>query len=83
MRTLAQLCSAVSWFLSTAAIFAPRDKNSSTNAAVRDAASGLTSWEAVGKGALDYAGQFRALLRDGYCGVLWALLNSGEFSINH
>lgn len=35
-----------------------------------DPASGLTSWEAVGRGQVDYVSQFRALRRDGYAGTL-------------
>lgn len=35
-----------------------------------DAESGLTSWEAVGAGEVDYAGQFAALAADGYTGTL-------------
>jgi sugar phosphate isomerase/epimerase len=40
------------------------------DAAVRDHAAGLTSWEAMGAGEIPYAAQFRALLRDGYAGVV-------------
>jgi sugar phosphate isomerase/epimerase len=40
------------------------------DAAVRDAATGLTSWEAVGAGEIDYTAQFRALLRDDFRGVV-------------
>jgi sugar phosphate isomerase/epimerase len=40
------------------------------DAAVRDAASGLTSWEAIGAGEIDYPAQLRALVRDGYRGVV-------------
>jgi sugar phosphate isomerase/epimerase len=40
------------------------------DARVLDAASGLTSWEAVGAGEVDYAGQFAALAADGYTGTL-------------
>lgn len=35
-----------------------------------DAATGLTTWEAVGGGAVDYAAQFAALAADGYAGRL-------------
>lgn len=37
---------------------------------VVDPATGLISWEAVGRGELDYVSQFRALRRDGYAGPL-------------
>jgi sugar phosphate isomerase/epimerase len=40
------------------------------DARVVDAASGLTAWEAVGAGEVDYIGQFAALRRDGYAGTL-------------
>ena len=40
------------------------------DARVVDAAQGLTAWECVGRGAVDYVGQFRALAVDGYGGVL-------------
>jgi sugar phosphate isomerase/epimerase len=40
------------------------------DAAVRDPARGLTSWEAIGAGEIDYPAQLRALLRDSYQGVL-------------
>jgi len=40
------------------------------DARVVDAASGLTAWEAVGRGELDYTAQFAALRRDGYTGTL-------------
>ena len=40
------------------------------DARVVDAASGLTAWEAVGAGEVDYVGQFAALRRDGYAGTL-------------
>ena len=40
------------------------------DAAVRDHATGLTSWEAVGRGEVDYVGQFTALLKDGYEGAV-------------
>jgi sugar phosphate isomerase/epimerase len=35
-----------------------------------DAATGLTAWAPVGDGEVDYQGQIRALLEDGYPGVL-------------
>ncbi len=40
------------------------------DARVVDDKTGLTSWEAVGNGDVDYVGQFRALRRDGYAGTL-------------
>ncbi len=40
------------------------------DAKVVDPTTGLTSWEAVGRGEVDYVGQFRALRRDGYAGGL-------------
>ena len=40
------------------------------DARVVDYQTGLTSWEAVGNGEVDYVGQFRALRRDGYAGTL-------------
>jgi sugar phosphate isomerase/epimerase len=40
------------------------------DAALRDAATGLTSWEAIGAGEIDYAAQLHALARDGYRGVV-------------
>jgi sugar phosphate isomerase/epimerase len=40
------------------------------DAKVVDPSTGLTSWEAVGRGEVDYVGQFRALRRDGYAGGL-------------
>ena len=40
------------------------------DARVVDNATGLTSWEAVGNGEVDYVGQFRALRQDGYAGTL-------------
>lgn len=40
------------------------------DARVVDPATGLTAWEAVGRGEVDYAAQFRALRRDGYVGTL-------------
>jgi sugar phosphate isomerase/epimerase len=40
------------------------------DARVADPATGLTCWEAVGRGEVDYVGQFAALRRDGYTGPL-------------
>ncbi|HEX5414497.1 MAG TPA: sugar phosphate isomerase/epimerase family protein [Chloroflexota bacterium] len=40
------------------------------DARVVDHANGLTAWEAVGNGEIDYVAQFRALRRDGYTGCL-------------
>ena len=40
------------------------------DAAVVDAAAGLTRWTCIGSGAVDYAGQIAALRRDGYRGVI-------------
>ncbi|MBM4436324.1 MAG: sugar phosphate isomerase/epimerase [Actinobacteria bacterium] len=40
------------------------------DARVRDAATGLTSWEAIGRGSVDVTAQLRALLRGGYRGVV-------------
>lgn len=40
------------------------------DARVVDEESGLTSWEPVGNGEVDFVGQFRALRRDGYAGTL-------------
>ncbi|MBI2942269.1 MAG: sugar phosphate isomerase/epimerase [Chloroflexi bacterium] len=40
------------------------------DARVVDPATGLTSWEAVGGGEVDYVAQFRGLRRDGYTGTL-------------
>ena len=40
------------------------------DAAVVDAATGLTRWACIGTGAVDYAGQLAALHRDGYRGAL-------------
>lgn len=40
------------------------------DARVVDRATGLTAWEAVGNGEIDYVAQFRALRRDGYAGCL-------------
>ena len=40
------------------------------DARVVDNATGLTAWEAVGRGEVDYINQFRALRRDGYTGTL-------------
>lgn len=40
------------------------------DARIRDRATGLTAWEAVGAGEVDYVGQFAALRRDGYAGTL-------------
>ena len=37
---------------------------------VWDPANGLTTWERIGDGAVDYKGQFTALIADGYCGVV-------------
>ena len=40
------------------------------DARVVDHGAGLTAWEAVGRGEVDYVGQFAALRRDGYAGPL-------------
>lgn len=40
------------------------------DARVVDATTGLTAWEPVGAGEIDYVGQFAALRRDGYAGPL-------------
>ena len=40
------------------------------DARIVDQETGLTSWEAVGNGEVDFVGQFRALRRDGYAGTL-------------
>ncbi len=40
------------------------------DASVVDPASGLTRWEPIGEGEIDYQGQIRALLEDGYTGVV-------------
>lgn len=40
------------------------------DAHVVDPATGLTAWDAVGKGEVDWAEQFRLLKRDGYTGTL-------------
>ena len=40
------------------------------DARVVDHQTGLTAWEAVGRGQIDYVSQFRALRRDGYQGPL-------------
>jgi sugar phosphate isomerase/epimerase len=40
------------------------------DARVADPASGRTSWEPIGEGEVDYLGQLRALLEDGYSGVI-------------
>jgi sugar phosphate isomerase/epimerase len=40
------------------------------DARVVDAAAGLTAWAPIGEGEVDYQGQIRALLEDGYPGVL-------------
>jgi sugar phosphate isomerase/epimerase len=40
------------------------------DARLADPATGLTAWEAVGRGSVDYAAQFAALRRDGYAGPL-------------
>ena len=40
------------------------------DAAVVDAATGLTRWACIGSGGVDYAGQIAALRRDGYDGVI-------------
>ena len=40
------------------------------DARVVDAAAGLTRWEAIGEGEIDYPGQIRGLLEDGYAGVI-------------
>jgi L-ribulose-5-phosphate 3-epimerase len=37
---------------------------------VVDAGGGKTDWTAMGRGTIDYVGQFRALRRDGYTGAL-------------
>jgi sugar phosphate isomerase/epimerase len=36
----------------------------------RDAGNGKTEWAEVGKGTIDFVGQFRALKRDGYAGAI-------------
>jgi L-ribulose-5-phosphate 3-epimerase len=53
------------------------------DARVVDAAAGRTAWEAVGRGEVDWVGQFRALRRDGYRGPLslethWRLPEGAE-----
>src|SRR5205814_9546365 len=40
------------------------------DARVVDATTGLTRWEAIGEGEVDYQGQIRALLEDEYAGVV-------------
>ncbi len=40
------------------------------DAVVVDRAAGLTGWAAIGEGDVDYRGQIRALLEDGYTGVV-------------
>lgn len=40
------------------------------DARVLDDGTGLTTWECVGRGDVDYVGQFKALAKDGYDGVL-------------
>lgn len=40
------------------------------DARVVDQTTGLTAWEAVGAGEVDYVGQFAALRRDGFAGTL-------------
>ena len=40
------------------------------DAAVVDDTTGLTRWEPIGSGAVDYADQIDALRRDGYAGVV-------------
>ena len=40
------------------------------DARLLDPASGLTTWERIGDGAVDYRGQFTALIADGYDGVV-------------
>ncbi|HEV8635774.1 MAG TPA: TIM barrel protein [Chloroflexota bacterium] len=40
------------------------------DAHVVDHATGLTAWDAVGRGEVDYVAQFGALRRDGYAGTL-------------
>ena len=40
------------------------------DARIEDAAAGLTSWAPIGEGEVDYQGQIRALLEDGYPGVV-------------
>ena len=40
------------------------------DAQVVDAATGLTRWTAIGRGAVNYAGQIAALRSDGYAGVV-------------
>jgi L-ribulose-5-phosphate 3-epimerase len=37
---------------------------------VKRGANGGYEWEAMGRGIIDYAGQFRALLKDGYSGTM-------------
>lgn len=40
------------------------------DAKIKDKDTGLTSWEAIGAGDIDYEGQICALLKDGYAGVI-------------
>jgi L-ribulose-5-phosphate 3-epimerase len=40
------------------------------DAVVKEQESGLTRWECIGRGDVDYVGQLRALLSDGYEGVV-------------
>jgi sugar phosphate isomerase/epimerase len=40
------------------------------DAVVRDPVAGLTSWECIGSGEVNYREQFAALIRDGYNGVV-------------
>ena len=40
------------------------------DAVVKEQESGLTRWECIGRGGVDYVGQLRALLSDGYEGVV-------------
>jgi sugar phosphate isomerase/epimerase len=40
------------------------------DARVEEASTGLTRWEAIGEGEIDYQGQIRALLEDGYRDVV-------------
>jgi sugar phosphate isomerase/epimerase len=40
------------------------------DAHVVDQATGLTAWDAVGRGEVDYVAQFGALRHDGYAGTL-------------
>lgn len=40
------------------------------DAKIRDKNAGLTSWEAIGSGEIDYEGQISALIKDGYDGVI-------------